>query len=676
MKRTELNESSGKSERENLIDGALFWAGNNVPVFPCSMSKRPLTENGFYDATTDPALIRHMFDCDNVLIGARMGAAAGMFAIDFDLYKEAGAQEFMNELIERELLPQTRTHKTTSGGVHMLYRAKDCPSIAPIDGVDVKGEGGYIIVPPSAGYSVMSEGLTNAPDGLIDYLKAKRKTLSAVSAAGIKAKIVSAENFHDSLTRLAAKLSGAGWEAGAVTQELLNALKSSTAASPEHPRHDRWKDLMSDKSGELSRIVNTGHKKYNSFSVSDDFSHEEFDTEKLQKLAKNFGFKAPAGGNEPLKIRKIEDFVGWPFEGEGYFAHADHDLLSQRFVMHPMLCEDESVLVAAEPKTGKTAICLTVALHIACGLDLGESLKVAEPRSVLYFGLEGRRAIRLRIAAWRQWQSQNGIELPTHIPLFVVEKPKNLLPTENRQELANQIKAAELHLKQEGKPDLGAIFIDTFTKSMPGGDQNSVDDTSAVFDVVHRIRDHDCTAAVVFIHHKARAGNVRGSTNIEADPDVLTSINKEGSTVRWNLDRARSVEEGGSYHFKLHNFALGESVQGFAINAPVVEAIDAETASTAATEIGEAKLQSQQLALIVSLGAGTHAIKIVCDILWNAGIGPVKIGRSGKTKPRVNTATVQEFFEKLIPDTGYVFQGKSVEKVRDVANMVTGVLVR
>ena len=422
MRRTGRATSQGKSERESLIEAALHWASAGVPVFPCGPDKRPLTSHSFQDATDDPALIKQMFDRDDVLIGARMGKASGLFAIDFDLYKRTGAKQFMDELAAEQLLVETRTHRTMRGGVHLIYSSDSIwPNVNPCDGVEVKGEGGYIIVPPSNGYTVLREGVEEAPPSLIQKLIHYRNAQSDASVAAITQAIINASNFHDSLTRLAAKLSGAGWKPGAVMQELRNALQGSVASNPEHERHARWNDLMKDKNGELSRIIASGHGKFNSFAVGEDAEELNLASEQLREVAAKVGFiPPPAGKHEETEPTAIGDFVGWPFEGEGYFAHTDYDLLSQRFIMHPILCEEESVLVSAEPKTGKTAVCLNVGLHVACGIDLGQSLKVAEPRSVLYFGLEGKRAIRLRIAAWRKYQEQQEIKLPEHIPLFVV----------------------------------------------------------------------------------------------------------------------------------------------------------------------------------------------------------------------------------------------------------------
>ena len=68
-----------QSTADALIEAAIEWAEAGVPVFPTGDDKRPLTENGFYDASLDADTITAMFkSAGNRLhgIGGRMGAAS------------------------------------------------------------------------------------------------------------------------------------------------------------------------------------------------------------------------------------------------------------------------------------------------------------------------------------------------------------------------------------------------------------------------------------------------------------------------------------------------------------------------------------------------------------------------------------------------------------------------
>jgi hypothetical protein len=132
-----------------------------LPVFPCGANKQPLTGHGFKDASTDEATIRAMFaQSGAVLIGVPTGRASGWAVIDVDVKDGARGQEWLDANSDR--LPSTRTHATRSGGWHLIFRMPDAElrnsasRIAP--GVDVRAEGGYVIVPPSEGYHLVPEG--------------------------------------------------------------------------------------------------------------------------------------------------------------------------------------------------------------------------------------------------------------------------------------------------------------------------------------------------------------------------------------------------------------------------------------------------------------------------------------------------------------------------------------
>lgn len=150
-----------------LIDAALKLAASGLPVFPCQANKKPLDgSHGFKDATTDALAIVMMFDVPEAkLIGVPCGPVSGFDALDFD-YGEGKAQKEGAKAWEQanlHRLPETRTHETETGGRHMLFRfdprvgnsiGKDKPHRP---GIDVRGTGGYVVMPPSTGYRIISD---------------------------------------------------------------------------------------------------------------------------------------------------------------------------------------------------------------------------------------------------------------------------------------------------------------------------------------------------------------------------------------------------------------------------------------------------------------------------------------------------------------------------------------
>lgn len=649
---------------DQLIDNAIFWAESGIPVFPTGADKRPLTENGFYDASTDPEKIEAMFvSAGNRAhgIGGRMGKDAGLFAIDADTYKpgEAGeaARAFIADLERSGQLPATRVHATVNGGRHYLLAADVFPNCKPSKGVEVKGEGGYIILPPTPGYSVVSQGVADAPPALLDRLQRARAAQSATTLDVLKRNVLTGEDFHDSLTQIAAKMSAAGEPLEVVQATLLDLMDASVASNPNHARHDRWAPIMADRGGELTRIVNSGHAKFNVGSKTEGL--REAAPVWLKDMAARL-FPPVRIESENLPVVRAADYGGkFPFAGlRGYFGHEKLDVLSEEFIMHPIYHANEVTLISADPKAGKTLVSQTLAMHIAAGLDFDDTLTVSERRPVLYFALESQSAIRRRLMAWRKYHDPAGDKYidETTFPFYTVEESLNLLDETARINLVEQIKAADLWWQERGEKEIGVIVIDTLTKAMPGGDQNSVEDTSAVFDVIAKIKDAGIRAAVVIIHHNTKNGNSpRGSGNIQAEPDTLLTLSKNPDTEQLELRilMARSIDDDKVFCFDIVTESLGISTQGYEITAPVllpgVKLVD-ENVDTAARML---QLEMQYKPLFDAVGdygAGVWSFKRIHEHLKATLRGTGLYDHAASLRP--DSTELSAFILSLFPMTG------------------------
>lgn len=150
-----------------LLEAALRM---QVPVFPCGSDKAPMVSAGFKAATRDPARIREWFSGYAAMIGVPTGAASGIVVIDIDCHGAANGMGWWQENQSR--IPATRRHRTKNGGLHLVFLSPAEPvknSASRIArGVDVRGDGGYVIVPPSPGYSVeVVSPIATMPDWLI-----------------------------------------------------------------------------------------------------------------------------------------------------------------------------------------------------------------------------------------------------------------------------------------------------------------------------------------------------------------------------------------------------------------------------------------------------------------------------------------------------------------------------
>jgi hypothetical protein len=162
------------------LKASLAVARNGKPVFPCRPGgKEPLTRRGHIDATTDPRKI-HMWwkRWPSANIAVPTGKRSRVLVIDVD--PDKGGEESLALLEDSHgALPKTRTHHTGSGGVHYLLTYPEGSEIRNSAGklgrgLDVRAEGGYIIVPPSrttGGYEVLDAlPLADAPPWLTEIL--------------------------------------------------------------------------------------------------------------------------------------------------------------------------------------------------------------------------------------------------------------------------------------------------------------------------------------------------------------------------------------------------------------------------------------------------------------------------------------------------------------------------
>lgn len=193
-----------------MLNAALSYAVRGWPVLPCSpQDKRPLVAadrdtdgkaikgtGGVKKASTDLEQIRAWWKrWPNAMIGVAMGDN-GLFALDFDpRTDEFTGEEWTLDRLKRELeeqvgapLPTSLSVRTPSGGVHVYLNQPATGDAIRNRGnlprhVDVRGEGGYVIVPPS----VMHDGrsyrwlrddseatIVDAPRALIAILQPRK----------------------------------------------------------------------------------------------------------------------------------------------------------------------------------------------------------------------------------------------------------------------------------------------------------------------------------------------------------------------------------------------------------------------------------------------------------------------------------------------------------------------
>jgi hypothetical protein len=174
-----------------MLVAALKMARHGLAVFPCgARAKHPITPHGCKDATTDRAVIRSWWRVDpEANLGLATGAISGIFVLDVD--PDHGGEGSLASLLGcHGPLPPTVVSLTGGGGKHLLFRhpGGECKVrnlVGFYDGLDVRGDGGYILAPPSVHPSGRryrwapgnSGEPAGAPGWLLDIVKEPERTL-------------------------------------------------------------------------------------------------------------------------------------------------------------------------------------------------------------------------------------------------------------------------------------------------------------------------------------------------------------------------------------------------------------------------------------------------------------------------------------------------------------------
>ena len=136
-----------------LPEAALAYAASGIAIFPCGEYKKPLVSGGFHKATTEASVIRTWWKrWPMASIGCPTGEALGAFVLDVDLPDGLVALETLAQRHGR--LSVTLEQRTGSGGRHLFFRmptSQDVRNSASKLGInlDMRGTGGYVILPPS-----------------------------------------------------------------------------------------------------------------------------------------------------------------------------------------------------------------------------------------------------------------------------------------------------------------------------------------------------------------------------------------------------------------------------------------------------------------------------------------------------------------------------------------------
>ncbi len=344
----------------NILESALSYERAGMSIIPLEpRGKKPLIQwEPYQKKRAAPAEVAAWWKkWPNANIGIVCGAASGIIALDVD------GPEGRKTLQEGKYqLPPTRINSTGGGGWHYIYKYPgfECRNFARkagetlLPGVDFRGDGGYIVAPPSVHrtgqnycWAVDDTTISEAPEWLLQLIR-QQGTRGRITADEWRESITEGRR-NEELTRRAGSLLAKGipWE------EALTMLQAWN--------QDHCKPPLPEK--EVQVIVK-------SISNREESKPQKQDSEKPADRTAQI---ICLGDVEPTE-------VSW--------------------LWYPYLPKGKLTLLEGDPSVGKTWLALQLAATISQGWPFPELDGVprvsGEPATVLYLSAEDGLADTLR----------------------------------------------------------------------------------------------------------------------------------------------------------------------------------------------------------------------------------------------------------------------------------------
>lgn len=481
------------SDENQMLQAALWYASKGFSVFPCStLSKNPATKHGFRDATTDATQIRKWWgEGRDYNIGIPTGTVNSIVVLDIDP-RNGG-----DEQIGGFNIPETLA-VDTPGGHHLYFKlpsngAVKSGKLDGFSGLDIKGDGGYVVAPPSIVKN--KDYPSGASYDWIDFdgsfkmakwpYKAAKKSVDNVTPISKGVSILDLEEIRSALDSLNPDMEYGEW------------IKVLMAVHSELP-NEAGLELCDAWSANGNKYIDGDvERKWGTFSVGGGKSIST-----LFKMANDTGWRWEKKG--PAKTVRIANAPPGVNALEATIEELEAAQLHPRCIVDKILFADVAVWTAAGG-TGKTTIFLKMAIEVVLGMDVF-GYKTLCPGKVIFITAEDRREqclARARILMETMELDSSDVALVLkNLLIWDVSGEQMKLAKVNDDNVMITSLADDI-VKAYAGENVSIIAFDPLVSF--GASEMKVNDNEGALIVAGRrmSRSLDCT--IIYIHHTGKA---------------------------------------------------------------------------------------------------------------------------------------------------------------------------
>jgi hypothetical protein len=199
---------------------------------------------------------------------------------------------------------------------------------------------------------------------------------------------------------------------------------------------------------------------------------------------------------------------------------------------------------------------------------------------VLYIPTEGRNSVRNRVAAYRSQRFEPGVD----VLLAILPAAIDLLDPDTPGALVDYMK----RLSDEHQQPAVKLTIDTLSRSIPGGDENSAEDMTQLIRHVDQIRE-GAECAVELVHHagKDQARGARGHSALRAAVDTEIEVTSKDGYCVASVSKQRDLETGAEFAYRLETIEIGRDRYDHPITTVIPRWIEDHKPEPASVKLGE-----------------------------------------------------------------------------------------
>ena len=517
-------------------------------------------------------------------MGLITGTVSNVFVLDVDLQKSGGAGIWLDALREQQLDGgdfQTPCQRTGGGGLQYFFRAPAgwrAPTFKSDLGIDIRGEGGFAMLPPSLhesgqcyewlrGRAPWECRTAEAPAFLIeaiDKLNASEQFLNGAEPEDYQPQGIAAGTRNgfgaitDGRESYMAKLV---WAAvvdlyrenpimpspEVLTERMREAFGryernvKSRIPEPNTPNHlllekegrgvtafsDKWRSALKQWEGKVRESSAHMPRYREAFAAS-----VKFDPSTGEILEEEFAAQGP-DIFELLDVNQIRE------------------LPDPRWLIDNLIIENSLGFIYGPPGSGKSFVAIDMSLHISTGQSQWWGRDIQRCGPVFYISSEGVSDLKFRIRAWEVARSV-AVE---DAPFYLMRQGTNFMDPDSVQKLHRTV--AAMAERASNPPVL--IVVDTVSRVLPGADENLQKDMTMFVAACDSLREA-WGSTVIGVHHTSRAGNLRGSTVLDGAGDLLLAVEREPGSENAQLfvKKLKAGEDGKHIPFKLVRTPIGD----------------------------------------------------------------------------------------------------------------------